>query len=172
MALITRGFMSLCKYSNIQNIIKNNSQLTLFLKILGILILYALIWFFVLSYFDVESAGNNTVKKLSGFRKVLLLFIIAPVSETLLFQSLVIHLVLKYNKKHNRYFIAIILSTLLFSLTHIYNIYYFLYAIGLGLGFAIFYVIMLNRKSYPIVLTMLLHASFNAAGYFLSPLFD
>ncbi len=162
----------MCKYSVIPKIVNDDPQLTIFLKILGMLILYALLWLTALSYFNVEGLANDSVKEFSGLTKILLIFVIAPVTETLLFQALIIYLVLEFYKKQNNYCVAIILSTLAFSLTHIYSIYYFLYAIGLGLGFASFYVIMLNKKSKPIILTMLLHASFNAIGYFLSPLFE
>ncbi len=164
--------MTFCKFFDTQFFFSSSSTLTIFLKALALIILYALLWNSILSYFNVEGIDNETVKEFSGVIKVLLIFMVAPVTETLLFQSLIIFLVLEYYRKRNKYYVAIIMSTILFSLTHIFSIYYFLYAIGLGLGFAIFYVIMQRRKSNPIILTMLLHASFNATGYFLSPLFE
>lgn len=136
------------------------------------LLLYALLWVGGLSYFDIDSGGNSSLNELSELTKKLSIFLLAPIIETLLFQALIIYLVLEFYKRQHRYCIAIVLSTLAFSLTHVYSIFYFLYAIGLGAGFSLFYIMMLNRRSYPIVLTMLLHSSFNAFGYFMSPFFD
>ncbi len=159
-------------YSKYQDIFISDSIFTVFLKTLLLLTLYALVWFAILSYFNIDGPGNSTVKEFSGFTKALLIFVIAPVTETLLFQALIIHLVFKLYKKKHRKHIAIIASTLAFGLTHIYSIYYFIYAIGIGFGFARFYLINSERKSYPILLTILLHTSFNGIGYMLSILFE
>lgn len=101
--------------------------------------------------------------KMTPLMKAILIIIVAPIIETILFQYLPIILTRKFiiQKK----WVVITLSALLFSIFHIYNITYFFMALIGGLLMGTFYHIAEYKKLSPILFTFLLHASYNMYGY-------
>ena len=73
----------------------------------------------------------------------------APLIETLVFQLLVIELTLlifRIFRLNYGFCFSIVLSSILFGLTHSYNIYYIGYTMFSGAVLAFFYLIARNRK--------------------------
>ena len=89
--------------------------------------------------------------------KVVLLFIIAPVIETFVFQKLPFLFLRKYLNNS----VIIIISALLFSLAHIYSIRYVIFTFILGVFFAYFYYLRLNKKPY--ITIVIVHALYYIA---------
>ena len=148
------------------------SIISLTVRTLVVLILYASFWLALFASKTIETVNNSTIEDFEDSIKILLIVAIAPIIETLIFQSLIVHVLLKLYKGVYKYCVVVILSTATFALTHSYDIYHFLYAIGLGFVFVMYYLVVLNQRHNPIVATIALHSIFNTIGYSLQFLID
>lgn len=92
----------------------------------------------------------------------LIVVIVVPLLETLLFQSLIIEIICKIIKRprKNMYF-AVIASSLAFAFNHTYSLSYFIITLGAGIILALVYYIGRYRKEGPIILVFILHAMYN-----------
>ena len=84
--------------------------------------------------------------------------IIAPLVETFLFQKMTIAICYVHIKNN---LICIILSTILFSLTHLDSIKRVIAVAFTGLCLGLFYTVLKQKKLNAFWLTTLLHASWN-----------
>lgn len=101
-------------------------------------------------------AGNNLVLDF------LITIIVAPLIETLLFQSLIIELVCKLFKRPRRnLYISVTASSVAFALSHSYSICYIIITFLAGIILALAYYLGRYRKESPIVLVFVIHAVYN-----------
>ena len=92
----------------------------------------------------------------------LVIVIVAPLIETLLFQSLIIELVCKLFKRPRRnLFISVTASSVAFALSHSYSISYIIITFLAGVILALAYYLGRYRKESPIVLVFVIHAVYN-----------
>lgn len=91
----------------------------------------------LLHYITGESLGNQNGNDIGiDFNSFVLVVFVAPIFETLLWQWLIINQVyISYNGKYKRQ-LGILLSSILFGLTHFYSFYYFLFATVAGVFLA------------------------------------
>lgn len=115
-----------------------------------------------------DSYGENGTEALldSLFKKILYGVFIVPVFETLLFQTLIISVICRIIKqaKYN-FYPAILLSSMAFSLSHSYNLYYIIYTFIAGLILAFAYYIARYRKENATLLVFMIHSIFNLTSF-------
>jgi len=101
--------------------------------LLGIsLCLWSIISSYLTSKLTGISLGNrNNIN--TDFKSFSLVVFIAPFLETLIFQWLIIYQTYESCEKGNKKELSIILSSVLFGLSHFYNICYLMSAIGAGI---------------------------------------
>ncbi len=126
---------------------------------------------FGLSYlaelFNVNSFGLVSFDKWPPLGIFIVSVIIAPLFETLIYQYSVIEGALFILKKRNyANVLAILLSGLLFGVSHPYSISYLAIATIMGWSFAIFYVVAKSRKDIsPFLLILVVHMVLNTIAF-------
>lgn len=106
-----------------------------------ILLIWSLIFAVILvDFIDIHSTGFIPFK--SRLEELIMIVFVGPVFETLFFQFLIMYQVYESYKGKNQKIVAIFISSLLFGLSHWYNIYYVMSATIMGLilssGFCFF----------------------------------
>jgi uncharacterized protein len=94
--------------------------------------------------------------------------IIAPLLETILFQTLPYVLLNKVRYFSGRDNLIIIISAVFFGLNHFYSLFYIIYAILIGLIFTYFYVVRIKDDKKTFYLIALCHSLFNLIGILIS----
>ncbi len=133
-------------------------------------LLYILL-FVVVDYISLQithlfpsGAGKNDVANMlnTPFKEVFFGIIIGPYIETLLFQTLVIFLICKIVKRPKYNFcLSILLSAILFSISHTYSLYYVLYAFIGGVIYANAYYFARYKKWSATLTVFIIHAIHN-----------
>lgn len=96
---------------------------------------------------------------------LLIAVIVAPLLETLLFQSLIIEIICKIIKRPRRnIYIAVMVSSLAFALNHTYSLGYVIMTFFWGIIFALAYYLGRYRKEGPIILVFLIHSIYNLSS--------
>jgi len=114
-----------------------------FLLFLGLIVTFNYAYtYFIDFFFNVPDIVENGLENMSFPFKLILLILIAPLFETLVFQFAIIEIVKKISKNS---IIAILMSALVFASTHFYDFYYVVSALIVGLLLAIFYLTYKNR---------------------------
>ena len=112
-----------------------------------------------------KSFTENTHAFSGFFEELILVVIVCPIIETVLFQFLVIEILNEKLKKE----IICIISALIFASTHMYNFIYFSFAIIIGLNFAyLYYLGRPSNKGFFIVFVT--HLIYNAIVFCLKHL--
>ncbi|MCF8018512.1 MAG: CPBP family intramembrane metalloprotease [Vallitaleaceae bacterium] len=88
---------------------------------------------------------------------ILIVVVIAPIWETLVYQLLIIRQLKKLIFFKRRSSLTILISALVFGAVHIYSIYYMFYAFIIGLLFAYTFVIYEDKKASAFWVTMAIH---------------
>ncbi len=103
------------------------------------------------------------LEELGTIRLFIIATLFAPIIETLFFQAFIIHLIKSVLKKisYNRYYIPIVVSGILFGLSHCYSLHYMISGIFMGLIFAFTYKVFMNRKENPFVVVAGIHSVAN-----------
>lgn len=96
---------------------------------------------------------------------LLIAVIVAPLLETLLFQSLIIEIICKIIKRPRKNIcIAVMVSSLAFALNHTYSLSYFIITLGAGMILAVAYYLGRYRKESAIILVALIHSIYNLSS--------
>jgi len=107
---------------------------------------------------------NNKIDDFSQIEKIIVIMIIAPILETLIFQHILYILLKKIKIKND--IICIIIMSLIFSQVHWYNWLYVIMTFIGGLILNSFYIkINNNTPKYSYAITVLFHALFNLYGF-------
>ena len=139
-----------------------HSSLKILIKhlLIAILTAYFFNWLNT-NFFEFKNSSQNALKDLSQGSKIIVILILGPLIETLIFQ-----LPLLYFRKTKAHFLFLIVMCFLFASTHLYNPIYFVFAFFLGLNFNLFFV-KIKKGEYineAFILTFLLHLFFNLYG--------
>jgi membrane protease YdiL (CAAX protease family) len=96
---------------------------------------------------------------------LLIAVILAPLIETLLFQSLIIEIICKIIKRPRKNIcIALMVSSLAFAFNHTYSLGYFIITFFGGTILALAYYLGRYRKESAIILVYIIHAMYNLAS--------
>jgi uncharacterized protein len=89
--------------------------------------------------------------------------VLVPLLETFVFQKLVIDFSTRILEKFKKetFIIPIIISSILFSVEHIYNLIYFFNGLFMGIIFAFCYKIITLRKENPFIIVTVIHSFVN-----------
>ena len=114
----------------------------------------------ILNIPNIKLFGDPPSEKESGLLSMIILgVIIVPLLETLIFQKLPYFLFTKIRYFRSHICLVIIISALLFGLSHTYSLNYVIYAICIGVIFMYAYVVRVNKR--PFWTVFLIHALFN-----------
>ena len=95
---------------------------------------WSIISSYLLSKLTEISFGNHNSNNINAdFKSFSLVVFIAPFLETLIFQWLIIYQTYESCEKGHKKKLSIVLFSVLFGLSHFYNIYYLISAIGAGI---------------------------------------
>lgn len=151
------------KYFILKQILKKNN-FKYFIIFLLLKLTFSFLTSIIATYFDPTST-QNPIDKYDITANIILSLIIAPLLETLLFQYALIELLLK-TKLSPLFIIAI--SSLLFGLSHNYNISYIIATTISGFFYATYYYKLRNQgRLTGFLLITLLHSLSNLASLFL-----
>jgi CAAX prenyl protease-like protein len=109
---------------------------------------------------------SGQVQFRSSKEQFILVVILAPVFETLIFQYSIIDMVLIKFKSEG---LAILLSALGFSLIHVYSVQYWVATFLSGLLFAFLFLVLSRKNSKPILYITILHAVYNLFVLWMRP---
>jgi membrane protease YdiL (CAAX protease family) len=113
-------------------------QLVLLITVLRVSIAYGISKLAALNH---RNMNENALQMESFLEEIIIAIILAPVIETFVFQSIPIEL---SRKRLQNVIPGCIASVLIFSLNHVYNIYYFAGAVLAGIMYAFAYLIYEN----------------------------
>lgn len=113
------------------------------------------------AFYSLYFTANNSVDdlKMSILGKMLLICIMVPVIETLVFQTIVISVMVKYTK--SRWF-AVLISAIFFGLAHSYSTAYMAKAFVTGLFYGLLYIVC--KKHYASFHLVAIHSLYNFMG--------
>lgn len=149
-------------------LIISNCNLAKFILIQIILIIgFSIIFKLILHFFSIEIEGNTSVTLFDNkpiFLKFILFVILGPILETLIFQFLPYLILSNFLRGRNKKIIIIIVSALFFAFTHWYGIFYFIYALAIGLILMFSYLSRLKKgDSFQAIL--IIHTLFNCLAF-------
>ncbi|SHG59185.1 CAAX protease self-immunity [Flavobacterium micromati] len=114
----------------------------------------------IASLLSTHLIGRSINHGVKGFENLneefILVVFLAPILETLLFQYLIINFFLTKTKSHY----ACIISSFAFALQHLYNSFYFIFALFIGFIFAYLFIIGV-KKNYGFILVATAHSLYN-----------
>ena len=120
-------------------------------------------------FFNPELLSNTFFDEMSLAGKFFLVAIIGPLFETFFFQFLIIesvfYMAIKFNIPYRELY-AIVISSILFGLSHNYNTYYVINSFIAGVLLAVVYIVVKERKFLSaFVSVFFIHAFTNIAGF-------
>ncbi len=123
-------------------------------------------------FFSSESTTNPNVNTLDTTDEILLIVLAAPLFETLIFQFAVIELGSMLLAKYKYKNLALtIISAMLFTASHLINLFYLLHSFTSGLVLACTYFEAKKRDANAIASTFIVHSIFNFLSFFLNQVF-
>lgn len=131
-------------------------QLMIFVFLLDITV--SCIFSFILFPNEPNEKYFSSIKK-----EFLLIVLIGPIIETFVFQYFIIKSSLKYI--NNNKLIAILVSSLLFGLSHYYSIPYIIKASLAGFLYSMLYFALTEKGKSPFVYIFLVHSFYNLIGF-------
>lgn len=93
--------------------------------------------------------------------------LIIPFVETFIFQYLVIELIRTIKKIKDSTFLTIIISAIVFSLSHYYNVLYIFYSFIMGVLLAYTYILYEKKNYHPFLMVMVIHILRNTITTFI-----
>lgn len=109
-------------------------------------------------FIDTRAMDNPFMDKMSPNMKFFFGVLIGPFFETLIFQFIIIELIKKVSKKD---LIIILSSSILFALSHYFNIYYVLMTLTIGSVMAWYYLLLSKTNKWTAFFSVFLLHSLN-----------
>jgi membrane protease YdiL (CAAX protease family) len=125
-------------------------------------------------FLESQDFDNSSLDGLEGVGLFIVVVILAPLLESLLFQFIIIEaiiLIFSYLKIKQDEVVAVIISSIFFSLTHTYSHFYLFISFIGGLILGSFYIFAKNKKGMNGFLTVFIVHSFSNLITFLINLF-
>jgi hypothetical protein len=143
-----------------------NVFIFILLNVLAVLIIQKLI---LLLPFSANLTLPDEIKSLQNERIsfFILVIIVGPLFETTIFQFLIIKLIHKglMKLKVKSMLIPILVSSILFGISHCYNMDYMIIGFFIGLIFATAFAISLKRRENAIIIVFFIHALVNLVPF-------
>jgi len=117
--------------------------------------------FFSVILFPEPRYGNNLIIN-STAEKIFLFLLMAPLIETLFFQSFLCNLIYSKSKRESY---AIIISALFFGLAHTYSLPYVIKAFIAGVLYSSLYLNLISRGYNGFLYTLFTHVFFNTIAF-------
>jgi membrane protease YdiL (CAAX protease family) len=137
--------------------------------LIGIFVSFNIFISFLFSIISKLIFGNSFTSNIHKFENLteefILVVIVSPIIETIIFQFIIIEI---FYEKCNKYLICG-LSAILFASSHLYNILYFVFAFIMGLAFAYLYILG-KKKEKGIKYVFLSHLIYNLIAFILNHL--
>lgn len=144
-------------------------NLTYFWVTFSIYFVFQYVTAVIANFFDDELTTNN-LHFSSLQEEFITLVIIAPIVETLIFQYLIIEVLLNLKLKP---WVCILVSALLFGVSHWYNLVYILVTTVVGLIFAYYYLALRHQNFMnKLVLITIIHALSNLFAFVNNNFYD
>jgi uncharacterized protein len=106
--------------------------------------------------------SNEFISNMGFEEQIIIAVIIGPALETIIFHFLLLELLLYVFKNWNyRYLFAVIISAVIFSLTHNWEVHYLIFSLIGGLIFSTSYIIAKVKNMIPVVVVFSIHAISN-----------
>jgi len=115
-----------------------------------------------------EIGGPDSVRESSYILEFILVVIIAPFLETLIFQTSVFYILNKFSFFKNRVVIIILISAMAFGMAHSYSTIYILLGFVMGLVLAYAYHIYMQKKASSYKVVTLIHSIRNLLAFLLA----
>lgn len=152
-------------YRYFDQITSNPYRLVLAMPIF--LVISNLLIFHVLGGANATCSGQGLFSNEGLFEQFFLLVIIGPAFETIIFHFLLLELLLfMFQKAKYKYVFVILISSLIFAITHQLQIHFFIISFIGGIIFSWSYIIAKIKNMIPVVIVFLIHALANL-GIFL-----
>lgn len=133
--------------------------------------IFILIFFFpsvllgIITTFLPEPDMSGSLATDSVVLDLIIAVIVAPLIETLLFQSLIIEIICRIIKRPRKNIcIAVMTSSLAFAFNHTYSLSYFIITVGAGMILALAYYLGRYRKEGGIILVFFIHSIYNLSS--------
>ncbi|WP_443937437.1 CPBP family glutamic-type intramembrane protease [Pedobacter sp. MW01-1-1] len=149
--------------------IPSTKNFTYFWIVFSIYFVFQFITAIIANYFDAQLTSTNF--HFSSLKEeFVIVVIVAPIIETLIFQYLIIETLLSVKLAP---LLCVVVSALLFGISHYYNLAYILVTTVVGFIFAYYYM-ALRHQHYlqKIVLVTLLHALSNLFAFVNNNFYD
>lgn len=138
------------------------SNTKLFFLCFFLIILLEIPFSYIIGFFDEDALLGFQVDDtpLGVFGDFMVSVLVVPFLETIVFQVIIIELLIWLRAKP---LVAIMVSAILFSLAHYYNVYYILAVFPSGFLLSYYYYLLKIREDvlYALLLVTLLHALIN-----------
>lgn len=137
--------------------IKNTIKIAII--ICSINIFLSLFYNYIMSIFKFNYAPNP-IPFNNIYEDFFLVVCLAPIIETGLFQFIPAHFLKRFNKLK-----IILISSIIFSLSHWYSVLNFVYGFIIGILFITGYFYAINKKSNPVLTIIFSHAFYNIYAF-------
>jgi len=109
--------------------------------------------------FEINEVGSlNDTLDLSIDWQIFIAALIAPIIETLLFQTLIILGLRKIGCFRSRMSLVVIISAIIFGIAHTYNVIYVIYAFLMGLILAYSYNAYIEKSDSSFLVVVMIHS--------------
>jgi membrane protease YdiL (CAAX protease family) len=136
-----------------------------------ICIIFILVFQYIISILNIsdEVILSQNLDFLKGYPIFffIIVVILAPLAETLIFQMFIINLIKYFLKRRNieNLYIPILVSTLIFGLQHLYSFEYLINGLFMGFVLAVAYTIFSQRLMSAFVYTAIIHSLVNLSSF-------
>ena len=131
-----------------------------YLFIIAIWIIYGILQLHYPALDQTDISLTNSVWYKNTLTRFVIIVIIGPLIETLIYHYSIYHLIKNTPLTEARSKTIIIVSSLLFALSHFYNVSFILYAFLIGILFMLVYINRI-KKGDAFVIVYIIHAIFN-----------
>lgn len=150
--------------------IPQNKNFKFLILFFFILFIYTVTTSSISNLFDPSLLETSMSKEKNLMFVFFMLVVVAPIFETLIYQTAVIEILLKFKIGMRG---AIVISALLFGLSHSYSFIYILLAIGTGFVLAYYYASLREQgKINKILFVTILHALINLVVFIHNHIFN
>lgn len=113
---------------------------------------------FMYLFQNYDMGNPDGITKISFIGKIVSASIFIPLVETFIFQYLIIELSRNVKLLKNNNFVVIIISAIIFGLSHNYSFLYIFYSFIIGLFLAYSYIIYKKKNFSPFLIVTLIHS--------------
>jgi uncharacterized protein len=141
---------------------KINNMIKIALGICVINIFESLLYNYTLNYFKLNYKANPIAFN-SIYEEFFLVVCLAPIFETIIFQFIPVYFLKRFDK-----IIIILVSSLMFGVSHWYNVMNFIHGLLVGFLFIAGYFYSIGKKLNPILTIICAHSFYNFYAFIMN----